>query len=164
MVPSWPLKVFYVFLKSCFVHFLSFRAKLLNMSRFVQPQRMRIDNTEGVMQKKKNNHTFLIIESITNECLCLSPFPCLPLTYLFNLVAGGCYFPQSISRALDILVFQVRFQGDGKVKGRECVKKEASHPSLSYLDILPFQQPCPQFAWGQERQVSKGNVKHSYTP
>ena len=125
---------------------------------------MRIDNTEGVMQKKKNHHTFLIIESITNECLCLSPFPRLPLTYLFNLVAGGRYFLQSIYRAADILVFQVRFQGDGTVKGRECVKKEASHPSLSYLDILPFQQPCPQCAWGQECQVSKGHIKHSYTP
>lgn len=38
--------------KSCFVYFMSFRVKLLNINIFAQPQRMRINNAEGVMQKK----------------------------------------------------------------------------------------------------------------
>jgi len=48
--------MFYVFLKSCFVYILSFRVKVLNINGFAQPQRMRIDNTGGVMQKKKSPH------------------------------------------------------------------------------------------------------------
>nr|CCO13812.1 alternative protein SH3KBP1 [Homo sapiens] len=66
-----------VFLKSCFVSFLSLIVKLLNINRFAQPQRMRVDNTEEVMQKQKI--TLLIIDSITNKCLFLSLPPFLPL-------------------------------------------------------------------------------------
>lgn len=79
VVPSGPLKMSYVFLKSCFVYFLSFRVKVLNINGFAQRQRMRIDNTEGVTQKR-NHHTVLIIPSVTKKCLFLPlSLPHLPL-------------------------------------------------------------------------------------
>lgn len=40
-----------VFLESCFVYFLSLIVKLLNINIFAQPQRMRVNDTEEVMQK-----------------------------------------------------------------------------------------------------------------
>jgi len=87
VVPSGPWKMFYVFLKSCFVYILSFRVKVLNINGFAQPQRMRIDNTGGVMQKR-NHHMVLIIPSITNKCLFLPlSLPHLPLAYVLILVA-----------------------------------------------------------------------------
>lgn len=77
--------MFNLFLISCFVYFLSFIVKLLNINRFAQLQRVRIDNTEGLMQKIT---TLFIIESITNKCnfISLPPHsPYLALTCKFIL-------------------------------------------------------------------------------
>lgn len=40
-----------VFLNCCFVYFLHFIVKLLNINRFSLPQRMRINDTKRMMQK-----------------------------------------------------------------------------------------------------------------
>lgn len=152
----------YVFLKSCFVYFLSFRVKVLNINGFAQPQRMRIDNTEGVTQKR-NHHAVLIIPSVTKKMFLSSSLPSPP---------SSCR--QAHPCCLRLLLppkyctYRARTSWSSRMGGtiteREYVKKETSHPAFPCLDMLPFQQPCSQCAWGREHQVSKGSIKHSRTP
>lgn len=156
VVPKWPPKMFDLFLISCFVYFLNFIVKLLNINRFAQPQRMRIDNTEGMMQKYY--HMLFIIESMTNKChflSLLSQFPCLALACKLILSTWGFYLLPSIYRAL--MPRSSGWRGKG-------VCKQKLHPSSPFLDILPFQELWSWCARGQEHQVSRGSIKHSCTP
>ena len=102
--------------------------KVLNINGFAQPQRMRIDNTEEVMQKR-NHHVVSIIPSVTNKCLFLRlSLPHLLLAYVLILAAQGCCF---LSSTVLTEPGHPGLPGWGaRLRGREYVKKETSLPAF----------------------------------
>lgn len=101
VVPWCSPNMFDVFLNCCFVYFLHFIVKLLNIIRFSLPQRMRIDDTEGIDAKPLTWYSSLKIQQINvSSFFSLSPSPCLVLTCILVLSARGYPFLPCIYRVL----------------------------------------------------------------
>lgn len=117
VVPSWPLKMFYVFL-SYFVHFLSFKVKLLNISRLAATKTENWLKWKEWCKKKNPAQPHVDIRNIFSMCLFLSTSflpsshlhtqPYCTRQLLFSWVFTDPWTPWS---------FQVGFWGEGIVKG-----------------------------------------------